>query len=79
MPWRAGCVNCACPVQTGGRGGDSPSLPDLSLQQDCNWYLDKCLLKQKADVSNMVDTTFLDYALKVLGKQGGPGCLAVIA
>lgn len=26
--WGAGSVNCACPVPTGGWGGDSPSLPD---------------------------------------------------
>ncbi|MHB8621485.1 MAG: ABC transporter substrate-binding protein [Chloroflexota bacterium] len=45
------------------------SLNVRSLQEDYNWYLDNGLLKQKMDVSKIVDTTFLDYALKVLGKR----------
>ncbi len=39
-----------------------------TLQQDLDWYVDRGLVKEKLDVGPMVDHSFVDFAVKTLGK-----------
>ena len=53
MLWGAGCVSCACPVLTGGWGGDSPpyrtKLPEL----------ERLRLEDSSTVADLLSTSLI--------------------